>query len=275
MIDHLVVQQAIFVLTLMLSVLLRPYKHWLHNHLDAFVFILLVLLNTLSIYRYFHIVINDETHILVVAFEYVGIFIPAAIMAFYFFFKLGFNYYLKSAKIWFRMNTFHMNLMSKWSHWQTLLGPTMKTLGIGRQEHWLMPHESHQHYRSHLRCRGYWRCHTSLNVFTCTLRLIAKTAKPGGGKILWGGAVLSQKFHMVCYTIINYSMQLYLPRVVQRTHLPLNASTVLFNRTCTCFLQRSLQTAVFQLTRVPTCSSTVISTSFFPSSSRTRPSRYM
>ena len=98
-IDHLVVQQAIFVLTLMLSVLLRPYKHWLHNHLDAFVFILLVLLNTLSIYCYFHIVINDETHILVVAFEYVGIFIPAAIMAFYFFFKLGFNYYHRSDEI--------------------------------------------------------------------------------------------------------------------------------------------------------------------------------
>ena len=95
-IDRLLIRQSILIAALMVSILLRPYRHWLHNRLDAFVFILLIFLTQLVMYRYFHTVVDSETDTIILVIQFTCSFIPAVIMAGYFFVKLGYNYYMKT-----------------------------------------------------------------------------------------------------------------------------------------------------------------------------------
>ena len=92
---QLVVQQLLCVLGVIMSVSLRPYRLWLHNRIDACVFLLLASINTLSMYQYHWTSTDKKLSRWAFIVQYSIAFIPAAMMAGYFFIKLRLNWMKK------------------------------------------------------------------------------------------------------------------------------------------------------------------------------------
>ena len=92
---QIVVQQLICILGMIVSVSLRPYRYWLHNRIDACIFLLLASINTLSMYQYYWSSIGQKLSYWAFVLQYSIAFIPAAMMAYYFFAKLHTNWTTK------------------------------------------------------------------------------------------------------------------------------------------------------------------------------------
>lgn len=87
-IAQLVIQQLLCILGVVVSVSFRPYRYWLHNRIDAYIFLLLASINTLSIYQYYWTSTDQELSYWAFVVQYTIAFTPALMMAGYFFIKL-------------------------------------------------------------------------------------------------------------------------------------------------------------------------------------------
>lgn len=92
-IEQLIIQQILIALALGLTVTLRPYKRTAHNRLDAFIFLLILIINFTVFYQY-HLTVSSEhgtrTGIFVV--QYILCFIPTVLIVAYFIIKLRTNW---------------------------------------------------------------------------------------------------------------------------------------------------------------------------------------
>lgn len=92
-IEQLIIQQILIALALGLTVTLRPYKRTAHNRLDAFIFLLILIINFTVFWQY-HLTVSSErgarTGIFVV--QYILCFIPTVLIVAYFIIKLRTNW---------------------------------------------------------------------------------------------------------------------------------------------------------------------------------------
>jgi BTB/POZ domain-containing protein 13 len=87
---QLVIQQIFFALAIGISILVRPYKTKIHNRIDAFILLLLLIVNFTIFLQYYLATSTDSLGVNVglLSVQFVLIFIPPTMMMVYFFIKI-------------------------------------------------------------------------------------------------------------------------------------------------------------------------------------------
>ncbi|XP_019856794.1 PREDICTED: uncharacterized protein LOC100631544 isoform X1 [Amphimedon queenslandica] len=89
--SQLILQQILITLALGITVTLRPYKQTVHNRLDAFIFLLILIINFTVFYQY-QLTFSKSPSNQVYIIQYVLSFIPSFLILIYFFIKLCNNW---------------------------------------------------------------------------------------------------------------------------------------------------------------------------------------
>ena len=88
---QLITQQIILSLALGISVIVRPYKRKIHNRVDAFILLLIIIVN-FTVFLQYHLIINELGSNSLFYVQMFLIFIPPVMMTVYFFIKLYNNW---------------------------------------------------------------------------------------------------------------------------------------------------------------------------------------
>ena len=90
---QLMINQILCTLALIVSLVVQPYRHQIHNRLDAFIFILISLINALIFSQYYFLNTEQALSIRTYIFQYFLVFIPLILTIVYFLTKLIRNYH--------------------------------------------------------------------------------------------------------------------------------------------------------------------------------------
>ena len=104
-ISQLILQQLLITVALGITVTLRPYKHAAHNRLDAFIFLLILIINFAVFYQ-FYLTLSTSSSTQVYLIQYTLCFIPTMLIVLYFFIKL-FNNWRRDQNNWNRHMSDH------------------------------------------------------------------------------------------------------------------------------------------------------------------------
>lgn len=89
---QLIIQQILIIIALGITVMVRPYKQMAHNRLDAFVFLLILIINSSVLYQYHLTILSYGARNDVFIVQYCLSFIPTILIIAYFFMKIRRNW---------------------------------------------------------------------------------------------------------------------------------------------------------------------------------------
>ena len=111
--SQLILQQILITLALGITVTLRPYKQTAHNRLDAFIFMLILIINFTVFYQY-QLTFSTKPSNKVYIVQYILSFIPSFLILVYFFIKLWNNwrsdrYLMHPPELYYDQSSYYIN----------------------------------------------------------------------------------------------------------------------------------------------------------------------
>ena len=90
--SQLIIQQILIIIALGITVMVRPYRQMAHNRLDAFVFLLILIINSSVLFQYHLTILGNGAKNDVFVVQYCLSFIPTILIIAYFFMKIRRNW---------------------------------------------------------------------------------------------------------------------------------------------------------------------------------------
>ena len=85
---QVLIQQLLAIIMVIVFLILQPYRNELHNKIDGFIFLLIIVINSITLYQYSLTVAMEKLSVIAFVFQYVLVYVPMIWIGGYVFYKI-------------------------------------------------------------------------------------------------------------------------------------------------------------------------------------------